>query len=391
MSAAGQIEVGLQPREVFGEDHRQFRATVRRFFQREVEPYFRDWEKAGSFPPDVFRQAGAAGILQAGIPTEYGGGGGDFLHHVILHEEMGYSVAGASMGGGLGIDGSSYLILAGGTEEQKREWLPKYARGETIAEACFTEPQSGSDVAGFRTTARRDGAGYVINGNKTWITNGNLCTMVPVVCKTDSESGRGGMSVLLVDVNTPGVSRSKPIETLHRGCANEAEFFFENVRVGPERLLGGREGGGFKQVMGIFNDMRVAEGARYLAAAELAFALTLDYVRNRRAFGQRILDFQNTQFRLAEIKTELAVGRAFIDSALEKIKRGTLTGVDASMAKLWLSELEFRVADTCLQLHGGMGYAHASPISSIWTHARVHRILLGTSEILRVMIGKSLD
>jgi alkylation response protein AidB-like acyl-CoA dehydrogenase len=383
--------LGFEHREVFSDDHRAFRDTVRRFFRTEIEPHYRDWERQGIFPAAAFRKAGAAGILQAGMPAEYGGGGGDFLHHVILHEEMGYSVAGASMGGGFGIDGSSYLVSAGGTEAQKREWIPRYASGETIAEACFTEPQSGSDVAGFRTTAKLAGDHYVINGHKIWITNGNLCTMVPVVCKTESERGASGMSILLVDVDTPGVARSKPIETLHRGCANEAEFFFENVHVPRERLLGGQEGSGFKQVMGVLNDMRVAEGARYLAAAELAFALTLDYVRNRKAFGTRILDFQNSQFRLAEMKTELAVGRAFIDSVLEKIKRGTLTAVDSSMAKMWLSELEFRVADQCLQLHGGMGYAHESPISSIWTHARVHRILLGTSEIHRVLIGKSLS
>jgi alkylation response protein AidB-like acyl-CoA dehydrogenase len=383
-------ELGFEPREVFDDEHVAFRQTVRRFFREEVEPHYRDWEREGTFPASVFKRAGAAGILQAGVPAEYGGGGGDFLHHVILHEEMGYSPAGASMGGGLGIDGSSYLILAGGTEEQKREWLPRYASGETIAEACFTEPQSGSDVAGFRTHARKDGDGYVINGNKTWITNGNLCTMVPVVCKTDNPDGSQGLSILLVDIDTPGVTRSRPIETLHRGCANECEFYFADVRVGRERLLGGREGGGFKQVMGVLNDMRVAEGARYLAAAELAFAVTLEFVSSRKAFGQRILDFQNSQFRLAEIKTELAVGRAFLDQTLAKIKRGRLTPVDASMAKMWLSELEFRVADQCLQLHGGMGYAHESVISSIWTHARVHRILLGTSEIHRVLIGKSL-
>ena len=383
--------IGFEHREVFSDDHRQFRETVRRFFRNDVEPFYRHWEKQGGFPAEVFRKAGAAGILQAGIPEEYGGGGGDFLHHVILHEEMGYSVAGASMGGGLGIDGSSYLILAGGTEAQKHEWLPRYASGETIAEACFTEPQSGSDVAGFRSFARQDGDDYVLNGSKIWITNGSLCTMVPVVCKTGPSAAQpNGMSILLVDVDTPGVTCGRPIETLHRGCAIETEFFFDNVRVGRERLLGEREGGGFKQVMGVLNDMRVAEGARYLAAAELAFALTLDFVRNRKAFGQRILDFQNSQFRLAEIKTELAVGRAFIDQMLAKIQRNQLTGIDASMAKMWLSELEFRVADQCLQLHGGMGYAHDSPISSIWTHARVHKILLGMSEIHRVAIGKSL-
>jgi acyl-CoA dehydrogenase len=379
----------MQEQEIFSDEHRQFRDTVRRFFQREIEPNIRQWERDGIFPRDLFRKAGAAGILQAGIPTEYGGGGGDFLHHVILHEEHGYSVAGASMGGGLGIDGSGYVIYAGGTEEQKREWLPRYASGEVVAEACFTEPQSGSDVAGFRTYARKDGSDYIINGHKIWITNGSLCTMLLVVCKTDPQGGAHGMSLFLVDADTKGVSRSRPIETLHKGCANEAEFFFEDVRVPAERLLGGREGGGFKQVMSVLNDMRIAEGARYLAAAERAFDLTLEYVKDRKAFGQRIFDFQNTQFRLAEMKTELTAGRAFLEALLAKLGNN-LTPVDSSMAKLWLSELEFKVADQCLQFFGGMGYAHETPISQIWSHARAHRILLGTSEIHRLAIGRSL-
>ena len=380
----------MAERDPYSEEHLQYRDTVRRFFQREIEPNIRQWERDGIFPRDLFRKAGKAGILQAGVPTEYGGGGGDFLHHVIFHEEHGYSVAGASMGGGLGTDGSGYVILAGGTEEQKKEWLPRYASGEVVAEACFTEPQSGSDVAGFRTYARKDGSDYVINGHKIWITNGSLCTMLPVVAKTDPAGGTKGMSIFLVDADTKGVSKSRPIETLHKGCANEAEFFFEDVRVPADRLLGGREGGGFKQVMSVLNDMRIAEGARYLAAGEKAFELTVEYVKNRKAFGQRIFDFQNTQFRLAEMKTELAVGRAFLDKMLRKIQTGTLMPVDSSMAKLWLSELEFRVADQCLQFFGGMGYAHETPISQIWTHARVHRILLGTSEIHRLAIGRTL-
>jgi alkylation response protein AidB-like acyl-CoA dehydrogenase len=198
------------------------------------------------------------------------------------------------------------------------------------------------------------------------------------------------MSIFLVDADMKGVSKSRPIETLHKGCANEAEFFFEDVRVPADRLLGGQEGGGFKHVMSVLNDMRVAEGARYLAAAETAFDLTLEYVKNRKAFGQRIFDFQNTQFRLAEMKTELTVGRAYIDAMLRKVMDDTLTATDSSMAKLWLSELEFRVADQCLQFFGGMGYAHEMPISQIWTHARVHRILLGTSEIHRMAIGRTL-
>ena len=178
------------------------------------------------------------------MPTEYGGGGGDFLHHVIFHEEHGYSVAGASMGGGLGIDGSGHVILAGGTEDQKKEWLPRYASGDAVAEACFTEPQSGSDVAGFRTHARKDGNDYIINGHKIWITNGSLCTMLPVVCKTDPEGGTKGMSIFLVDADMKGVSKSRPIETLHKGCANESEFFFEDVRVPATGFSEARKGAG---------------------------------------------------------------------------------------------------------------------------------------------------
>ncbi|GLR67033.1 acyl-CoA dehydrogenase [Acidocella aquatica] len=384
------MELGVEGRAIFREDHNQFRKTVRIFFRREIEPNLKEWEKAGMFDPGLFKKAAEYGILQAGIPVEYGGMGGDFLHHAILHEEHGYNAAGASMGGGLGIDGSSYVIWAGGTDEQKREWLPRYASGDCIAEACFTEPQSGSDVAGFRTFAKQDGDDYIVNGSKVWTTNGSMCTMLPTVLKTEMGDGTVGMSIVLIDTDMPGVHVTKGIETLHRGCANEAEVFFEDVRVPRERLLGGRPGGGFKQVMSVLNDMRVVEASRFLAAAELAFSLTVAYVKDRKAFGQRIFDFQNTQFRLADIKTEIAVNRAFVDQCLVKAIEGSLTSVESSMAKLSASELEFRTVDQCLQLHGGMGYAHAMPISQIWTQARVHRILLGTSEIHRLAIGRSI-
>ena len=382
----------MQSRTIFSDEHNQFRDTVRRFFRKECEPHLKEWEKRGMFDPGVFRKAAEYGILCAGMPTEYSGMGGDFLHHAILHEEAGFAMAGASMGGGLGIDGSSYIILDGGTEEQKREWLPRYASGETIAEACFTEPQSGSDVAGFRTHAKRDGSDYLINGNKIWITNGSMCTMLPVVTRTKEGKGSDCFSVFLVDADTPGLSKGRPIETLHKGCANEAEFFFDNVRVPKERLLGGEEGRGFKQVMSTLNEMRAAEAARYLAAAELAFDLTVEYTKNRVAFGSRIIDFQNSQFRLADMKAEIMVERAYIDQCLAKTQHldHSLTPLESSVAKLTASELEFRVADQCLQLHGGMGYVHETPISRIWTQARVHRILLGTSEIQRLAIGRSI-
>jgi long-chain-acyl-CoA dehydrogenase len=377
-------------RRIFSGAHDQFRHTVKAFFRKEVEPNIKEWEKAGTFDPIIFRKAASYGLLQAGIPEEYGGMGGDFLHHVILHEEHGATLAGASIGGGLCIDGSSYMVYAGGTEEQKKDWLPRYASGETIAEAAFTEPQSGSDVAGFRTFAKKDGDDYIVNGSKTWCTNGSLCTMYPTVVKMELEGGKTGLSVLLIDADMKGVSRSSGIETLHRGAANEAEIFYEDVRVPKERLLGGKPGGGFKQVMGVLNDMRIAESARFIMAAELGFNLTVEFVKERKAFGQRVLDFQNTQFVLADIKTEIAIARAFIDQCLARALEGTLTSTESSMAKLHCSEVEFSVLDRCLQLHGGMGYAHAMPISQLWTFARAHRIYLGTSEIHRVAIGRSI-
>jgi long-chain-acyl-CoA dehydrogenase len=377
-------------RRIFTPEHDQFRDTVKMFFRKEIEPNIKEWEKAGSFDVGIFKKAAEYGLLQAGIPVEYGGMGGDFLHHAILHEEHGSSAAGASIGGGLGIDGSAYMIWAGGTDEQKKEWLPRYASGETVAEAAFTEPQSGSDVAGFRTFAKKDGDDYIVNGSKIWITNGSMLTMFPTVVKMEMEDGSIGMSTLLIDRDSKGLTTSKGIDTLHRGCANEAEVFFEDVRVPRERLLGGRPGAGFKQCMSVLNDMRIAEASRFIQFAETGFDLTVEFVKNRKAFGQRILDFQNTQFVLASLKTEISVARAFVDQCLVKTLDGTLTSTESSMAKLFASETEFSVLDRCLQLHGGMGYAHEMPISQLWTFARAHRIYLGTSEIHRVAIGRSI-
>ncbi|MET0987619.1 MAG: acyl-CoA dehydrogenase family protein [Steroidobacteraceae bacterium] len=381
--------LSTQPRSAYSEEHISFRDTMRRFFKNEVEPNVKEWEKAGGFDPGLFKKAAQYGLLQAGIPAEYGGMGGDFIHHTILHEEHGYSTAGASLGVGLCIDGSSYLILAGGTEEQKKEWLPRYASGETIAEAAFTEPQSGSDVMGFRTFARRDGSDYVVNGSKTWISNGSMLTLLPTIVRTELPNGKTTLACLLIDAKSPGVTLGNRIETLHRGCAVEGEIFFNDVRVPADRLLG-QEGSGFKQAMGVINEMRIAEAARFLAAAELAFDLTVEYVKNRKAFGQTIFEFQNTQFTLADIKAELTVLRAYIDRCLVNSLKGPTDPVDGSIAKLRASETEFSVMDRCLQLHGGMGYAHEMAISKMWTLARVHRIYLGTSEIHRLAIGRSI-
>lgn len=379
-------------RDIFSEEHNLFRTVVRRFFKEKVEPNLREWEKDNVFPRELFTSAGQAGLLCAGLPEEYGGGGGDFLHHVILHEESGYSVAGAYLDGGLGTDGSAYLIYNGGTEEQKRYWLPKYASGEVVGEAAVTEAGGGSDVAAVRTAAVRDGDHYIINGSKLYITNGNHCDLLLTVCRTSSDKpGGAGFSIFLIPTDLEGVSRGGNLETMARGCGDLAEIFLDNVRVPAENLLGGVEGRGFVQAMSIFADMRLAQSARFLAAAELGFQLTLEYVKNRKAFGQRIFDFQNTQFKLAEMKTQLAMGRAFVDHCLMKSKNGRVDTVDASMAKLAMSELEGKVIDECVQLHGGAGFMNEYVISKLYTTARVHRLLLGTSEIQKLNIARSLD
>jgi len=378
-------------RDIFGEEHHQFRETVRRFFRKEVEPYVGQWESEGMFPREIFRKAGAAGLLQVGLPAEYGGGGGDFLHQVIFQEEHGYSTAGASVEGFLATDLSSYVIWRAGTDEQKRYWIPRYASGEVVAEVGITEPQSGSDVANVRTTAISHGDHYVLNGTKIWLTNLSHCDMLIVVARTDpATKSAGGLSVLLVDADSPGITRSRPIETAARGSGNVGQVFFENVRVPADRLLGGVEGRGLGQIMMVVNDARLTNAARWLASCETAYGLTLDFVRNRQAFGQRVLDFQNTQFRLADMKTEIAVGRAFLDKYLLKGLAGTITFDETAMVKLWISELEGRVMDQCVQLHGGMGFANESAISKMWTSARVHRIYLGTSEMQRLAIAKGI-
>jgi long-chain-acyl-CoA dehydrogenase len=377
-------------RGLFTEEHHAFRETVRRFYEREVEPNIAAWEERGIFDRDLFRKAGAAGLLCAGIPEEYGGGGGDLLHHVICYEEHGYSIAGASLGEGIDTDTSAYMILAAGTEEQKRYWLPKYATGEVVAEGAFTEPHSGSDVTSIRTTAVRDGDSYIINGAKTWITNANHLDMCLLLARTEAPGEAPQFSLFLVDMNLPGVSRGRPLQTLHRGCGNLGELFFDNVRVPADQLVGGKPGIALKQVGGALNIGRLAMSARIIASSELALRMTIDFVKERHAFGQRVFDFQNTQFTLAELQTQVEAGRAFVDKCLAKAVRGELTPADASMAKLWASEMEFRLLDMCIQLHGATGLSHEHPLSKMFTAARTHRMLMGTSEMQRMTVVKGL-
>ncbi|MET0660892.1 MAG: acyl-CoA dehydrogenase family protein [Steroidobacteraceae bacterium] len=378
-------------RDLFSDEHHQYRDTVRRFFRTEVDPHARAWEAQGIFPREIFRKAAAAGLLQPSMPTEYGGGGGDLLHEVIVSEEHGHCLGVAGLEAFLSTDLSSHVIWRTGTEAQKRYWIPKYASGDVVAEVGITEPQSGSDAASTRTTAVRQGDHFVLNGTKAWISNLTHCDMVLVLARTNpAEQGAKGLSILLVDTASPGFTRSKPMETAVKGAGNVGTAYFDDVKVPIDRLLGGVEGKGLAQVMTAVNTARLVQASRWLACCESAFALTVDYVKERKAFGQRVLDFQNTQFRLADVKTDIAVGRGFLDNLLRRALKGDVSFEDSAMAKLWISEMETRVMDQCVQLHGGAGVANESPISKLWTSSRVHRIFIGTSEMQRMAIARSI-
>ncbi|MDB5715006.1 MAG: Acyl-CoA dehydrogenase [Sphingomonadales bacterium] len=377
-------------RKLFRADHDAFRESTRRFFQRSVEPNVHQWEIDGFFPAELFREAGRAGLLCAGIPTEYGGGGGDVLHHIILHEEHGYSVGGAALEAGLTTDLTANMIYDSGTEQQKQQWLPFFASGEGIAEVGVTESGAGSDARGIKTFARRDGDDYVINGQKSWMSNGPILTVLFVVTKIALADGRDGTAMFIVPMDTKGVTRAKPTELLMKSCGGASEVFFDDVRVPARYLLGEVEGLGLKQALNGITLGRVAAAVRAIAACELAMALTVDYTKGRNAFGQTIFDFQNTQFQLATAATGIAAGRAFVDSALAKLEQGTLGGVESAQLKLFCTELEGRVMDECLQLHGAAGYSNEYAISKMYAFARIHRIYIGTSEILRTIIGRSL-
>jgi len=390
MTSPDQAALGYN-RPVFSAEHETFRATVRRFFQKEVEPNVRQWQKDGFYPAELFTKAGEAGILCAGIPSEYGGGGGDVLHHLILHEEHGYSPAGASLEAGLGTDLTAYVLLNGGTEEQKREWLPRFASGEGIAEVGLSEPGAGSDAKAIKTFARRDGDDYVINGSKMWMSNGPIMSVLFVVAKTEPLNGREQTSMFIVPIKgTKGVTVSKPIELMLKSCGGVAEVFFDNVRVPAANLLGGVEGRGLTSGLGAITLGRMATAARCIAACELALHMTTQYTKSRKAFGQSVFEFQNTQFKLASMKTEIAVARVFVDEYLKRLSEDKLGQVESAMAKLWTSELEGRVMDECVQLHGGVGFSDEFPISKMYAFARVHRIYVGTSEIMRTIISRSM-
>ncbi len=375
-------------RTLFAEEHEIFRETVRRFVEKEIVPHHAKWEKDGQVSREVWHAAGAAGLLCCAVPEEYGGAGADFLYGAIVLEEL--SRAGTTGPGfHLHSDIVAPYILRYGSEEQKREWLPKMATGETIGAIAMTEPVAGSDLQGIKTRAIRDGNHLVVNGQKVFITNGQMADLVIVAAKTDPKEGARGMSLVLVERGREGFERGRNLEKIGWHAQDTSELFFHDVRVPMTNLIGD-EGAGFTYLMQQLPQERLLSAIRSTSAMEAALDWTIDYTKQREAFGRPIAKFQNTRFKLAEMKTQVTVTRLFVDRCLELHLKDGLDAVDAAMAKLFSTETLCRVLDDCLQLHGGYGYMWEYPIARAWADNRMSRIAGGTSEIMKEIIGRSL-
>lgn len=380
------------------------RATAVRFIETEMAPQDEAARRRGHVGHDLWRRAGALGLLCTDIPEEYGGGGGDFRHEAVIHEEM-------ARRGLSGMSNSVHSIVAHyflnhGTEAQKQRYLPAMARGELVGAIAMTEPGAGSDLQGIRTRATRvnDDAGghYLLNGSKTFITNGFLAGVILVVCKTDPTQGARGTSILIVETDQPAQADDAPgmqragfrvgrvLDKMGMKAQDTSELFFDDVRVPVDQLLGGQEGQGFFQLMSDLPYERLIIGLSALAGMEGAYEATLAYVRERQAFGKPIAEMQNTRFKLAEVATQIQVGRAFIDRCVAQLVAGQLDTATASMAKLWGSEAQGRVLDELVQLHGGYGFMNEYLVTRMYADARVQRIYGGTSEIMKEVIARAL-
>ncbi|HEY5680348.1 MAG TPA: acyl-CoA dehydrogenase family protein [Pseudomonadales bacterium] len=361
-----------------------------KFFQQEFVPLNEKWINQGKVDREAWYKAGEAGLLCAEMPVEYGGGGGDYRHETVIMEEQ---LATGVTGFGNQVHSSivAPYILHYGSEDQKQRWLPKMATGELVGAIAMTEPNTGSDLQAVRTSAIRDGDEYVINGSKTYISNGQHADLVIVVAKTDPAQGAKGISLIVVETGkSPGFERGRNLKKLGQKAADTSELFFADCRVPVTNRLGEEEGRGFVQLMQQLPQERLNIGQAAVVAMERAIGITLDFVRERRAFGQRILDFQNTRFKLSECKTEALIARTFVDQCVLKLVNGELDAVTASMAKYWCTQKQCEIIDECLQLHGGAGYMDEYEISRMYADARVQTIYGGTNEIMKELIGRSL-
>ena len=368
-----------------------FREHIRRFLGEQVAPHYDRWEQEGQLPQSLYRQMGEQGLLCADVPESYGGAAASFPFSMAVLEEiyrMGYSALASTLT--VHSDIVAHYILDLGTEAQKQHYLPGMASGEMIGAVAMTEPGAGSDLQGIKTTALPDGEDhFLINGAKTFITNGQNAAFVIVAAKTDPAQGARGITLFLVDADLPGFSRGRNLHKVGHHSADTSELFFDDLRVSRSAVLG-QVGNGFAHLVDELARERLAVAAGVVAHAQGALDKTLEYVTQRRAFGQPVAAFQNTRFELARIRTEIEVHRAFVEKCADQFSRGELDAVSAAMAKFSSSEMEGRVCDACLQLFGGYGYMAEYPISRYWTDARIHRIYGGTSEIMKEIIGRSM-
>lgn len=376
------------PRTLFSLEHELFRDSVRKFLEREAAPFHGQWEKQGYIDRQLWSKAGEQGLLCSHLPEEYGGMAVDFLYSAIVIEEIS-RLGLTGIGFSLHSDIVAPYILHYGSEALKQKYLPQLISGERVTAIAMTEPGAGSDLQGVKTTAVLEGDEYVINGSKTFITNGYLADLVIVVAKTDPKAGAKGTSLFLVEAGTPGFAKGKRLEKVGMKAQDTSELFFQDVRVPKGNLLG-QAGMGFAYLMQELPQERLTVAIAALSAAEAALQWTLDYTRERKAFGQAIADFQNTRFKLAEMATEIQIGRVFIDRCLEQHLQGKLDVPTAAMAKYWATDLQCKVLDECVQLHGGYGFMWEYPIARAWADARVQRIYAGTNEIMKEIIARSL-
>lgn len=383
-------------RSIFREEHEMWRETVRRFVEKEIVPFHAQWEEEGIVPRELWLKAGEAGLLCCTVPEEFGGLGLDYLFDVVVFEELWR--AGASGPGFLiHTDLVATYILSFGTEEQKRHWLPKMVKGEAIGSLGMTEPHAGSDLKAIRTRAVRDpdaapgdnDADFLINGQKVFISNGQMCDVIVLATKTDSEAGAKGVSLFLVDAATPGFNRGKNLDKLGMKAQDTSELFFEDMRIPPSAMLG-EEGQGFALMMTKLSQERLAQAIRSATVIETMIEWTVDYTADRKAFGGTIADFQNTQFVLADLKARAVMARVFTDRCIELFMEGKLDAVTAAMAKMTTAELHCETADKCLQLFGGWGYMWEYPITRAYADARIVKIAGGSIEVMKTIISRDM-
>ena len=376
-------------RKIFDESHNMFRESVKRFVKKHVVPFHNEWEKKGVVSRDFWLEAGAAGILCPNVPEEYGGSGADFRYNVIIIEEF-MKIGATGPGISVHSDIVTPYILNYGTESQKNSWLPGMCEGRLVSAIAMTEPGTGSDLQSVKTNAKIIEDKIILNGQKTFITNGQNADLIIVVAKTDPSAGAKGTTLIMCEGDREGFKRGRNLDKIGLKAQDTSELFFDNVEL-PKSNLIGSEGKGFYHLMEELPQERLSIAVSAVAASRAALEWTIEYVNERNAFGKKIAEFQNTKFKLAELKTQLTVAQIYIDECIEKHLNNNFDAIEGAMAKLWTTELQCKLVDECVQLHGGYGYMREYPIARAWEDARVQRIYGGTNEIMKEIISRSLS